>query len=217
MKKEDLAEKTGVPSRPVLLDIDISSALDREKIEITPSDYIQFWVDGGPVSGIEIRLGSRAAAPVPLNKVDTFETNRESVMYVTCTALTRRTKLTLLMLDKPYWRSSQGEAGFEIANIFDTAYVTANDILPADLTPFNKLCKFRIQCQFSVAGVLTAMREVGGVPKDLNLNGGVNLIAGALYTFPIDVYEDDAYNFKYSINSNIDTFTVKEVGQGAGE
>ena len=99
----------------------------------------------------------------------------------------------------------------EKAHIHDDAIVANTDFLDADITPSDPPCLFRIQVQLDTAAVFSAMVSDGATEKTLQMNGGSQLAAGALYVFDLLVNEDDVVNFQADQNANIDKFIVHEI------
>lgn len=85
----------------------------------------------------------------------------------------------------------------EKITVFNEAGVGAGaSILTTALTPSDPPTLFRIMVSFSKECRFTLQLTQGVVTKDLDFNGGVNLVAAALYTFDILVEENDSINFE---------------------
>lgn len=99
----------------------------------------------------------------------------------------------------------------EKAHIHDTAATANDDFLAEDITPSDPPCLFRIMVQLDTAAVFSAMVDDGSSEVTLELNGGAQLTAGAVYIFDILVDEDDNVNFQADQNVNVDKFIVQEI------
>ena len=97
------------------------------------------------------------------------------------------------------------------AHIHNVAVLANTDFLDADITPADPVVLFRIQVQLDTAAVFSAMVSDGSTEKTLQMNGGAQLAAGALYVFDLLVDEDDVVNFQADQDANIDKFIVHEI------
>lgn len=99
--------------------------------------------------------------------------------------------------------------------IHNTAQPAANtNIMPVDSNTAGDrtASMFILEIAMSNAGALSAAITNGGNTQVVLLNQGVNLVAGALYTFNILVDEDDNINFRYSVTSGtIQILRLQEV------
>jgi len=97
------------------------------------------------------------------------------------------------------------------AEIFNTAYVTPNNIYTTAIAPLNTPTIFEIWLSMNAAGSLTVKRtnngitvsEIPGVAQSLNANDEV--------AFEIRVHAGDTINFTFSANCTINSFSVAEL------
>jgi len=96
-------------------------------------------------------------------------------------------------------------------SIFNQPVVANNDIFATALVTTESQTTFRIYACFTVLGVLTVRRTVGGVTIAENLNAGANLAANAAYFFDIAVHYGEGINLRYSVGATCLSLKVWEV------
>lgn len=102
-------------------------------------------------------------------------------------------------------------AGFNIA-----APGANTDIISGDLTPRSQVLKVRVAVLLAVASVFKAVLTQGATSFDCHLNSGIQLQAGCLYTFDIEIDSATSYNFQVETDGIVQYLNVKElVGEGA--
>ena len=99
------------------------------------------------------------------------------------------------------------------ARVFNTALPAADtDLLGSDIEPTNSPSYIRIYAVFTVSGILSIMRTVGGDTITEQLNSGIALAAGAAYMFTVPWRTGDSINIQYSeTGGNTLTLDIIEV------
>lgn len=85
------------------------------------------------------------------------------------------------------------------ARVFDTVLPAADtDLLVSDIEPTASPSYIRIYAAFTIVGVLSVMRDVGGNVVAEQLNNGAELTANAAYMFAVPWRTGDSINIQYS-------------------
>lgn len=96
----------------------------------------------------------------------------------------------------------------------NTAETADTNVLATAIAPGDTPSILRVTAAYSAAAVFTAIIVNGGTTYTLSLNGGVALIADALYTFDLPVHSGDTVNFQFDQNGTLRVLLVDEVLMG---
>jgi len=97
------------------------------------------------------------------------------------------------------------------AEMQNVAVVGGVDILGAALAPLNTPCLFRVQVGFLGAGVFSATITRAGNTQIQHFNHGVVLTADCLFMFDLLVHSGDTINYRYSVNTTLQTLRLQEI------
>ncbi len=100
------------------------------------------------------------------------------------------------------------------ASLHGLAKAAGVDYFVADLAPTNTPCLFRIMVSIDGAGVFSAKITKAASAKVVSFNGGVALVANALYAFDLLVHSGDTVNLQHTVAANINVCRVQEIIAG---
>ena len=103
--------------------------------------------------------------------------------------------------------------GLVKATQHSVAVTAATDILSStiQLAYGREVGVFRVSVSFDGAGAFSARVTKSATTVGVDLNGGTNLTANALYTFDLPVHTGDTVNFRYSATATMLLMRVQEL------